>query len=402
MTEVLTQDIFQLKTADEILHGLEKFCKQNEYSFAAWRMPHSKEICAIVHYSDGNNLPSDYQLEELEEGFICAPFNKSNTTHFIPADVKINFEKKSFEVKSEYVEKNEELIKFISLSIAPETSNTEAIEQYNGTSNEEEESRFKHLVSQAIDRINEGVFQKVVPSRVKKIALNENFNASANFLRLCNAYSNAFISFIYSPKVGLWLGATPELLIKTDNNTNTFETVALAGTQRFDHEKSLAEVAWTQKEIEEQAFVSRYIINCFKKIRLREFDEIGPKTIKAGNLIHLKTTFSVDMQETNFPLLGSVMLDLLHPTSAVCGMPLESTLSFLKNAEDMDRKLFSGFIGPVNNHEETTLFVNLRCMEINKNDAYLYAGAGVTEDSLPDKEWLETEMKMKTLLNIIR
>jgi isochorismate synthase len=32
----------------------------------------------------------------------------------------------------------------------------------------------------------------------------------------------------------------------------------------------------------------------------------------------------------------------------------------------------------------------------------LYAGAGVTADSIPEKEWEETEMKMNTLLDVIR
>ena len=34
--------------------------------------------------------------------------------------------------------------------------------------------------------------------------------------------------------------------------------------------------------------------------------------------------------------------------------------------------------------------------------AVLYAGSGITADSIPEKEWLETEMKCNTLLNVIR
>ena len=196
------------------------------------------------------------------------------------------------------------------------------------------------------------------------------------------------------------MGATPELLI--DVSGDTFKTVSLAGTQKYDPERPLSEVAWTQKEIEEQALVSRYIINCFKKIRLREFEEIGPKTVRAGNLIHLKTEYSVDMAATNFPNLGSVMLDLLHPTSAICGMPLQASLDFILEHEHYDREFFSGYLGPVNFNNKTSLFVNLRCMKLHNGTATLYAGAGVTEDSDPAKEWLETEMKMNTLLNIIR
>lgn len=402
MTELLTQDIFQIKTSDQILSGLETYCKTHDCSFAAWRMPSTDEIQVIINFSECRALSADDQLEELDPGFICAPFDRSNTAHFIAAEAKIDFKKKSIEFKPGFSAECEKLVKYLSGTSLPQTTPYDVKEEYNGVVKDEEESSFKNLVTKAIEGINQHTFQKVVPSRVKKISLKENFNAAVNFLRLCDAYPNAFVSYLYSSKVGLWLGATPEILIKTNNLKGQFETVALAGTQKFNDTQSLADVAWTQKEIEEQAFVSRYIINCFKKIRLREFDELGPKTIKAGNLIHLKTTFLVDMKETNFPLLGSVMMNLLHPTSAVCGMPLDTSLNFLKKHEGVDRKLFSGYIGPVDNHKETALFVNLRCMEISKNEATLYAGAGVTEDSNPEKEWLETEMKMKTLLNIIR
>ena len=123
----------------------------------------------------------------------------------------------------------------------------------------------------------------------------------------------------------------------------------------------------------EQAMVSRYIINCFKKIRLREFDEKGPKTAKAGNLLHLKTLFEVNMEETNFPELPTVMLDLLHPTSAVAGMPKEEALNFLKENEKLERAFYSGYLGPVNIGGSTHVFVNLRCMELFEDYVRLYA-----------------------------
>ena len=147
--------------------------------------------------------------------------------------------------------------------------------------------------------------------------------------------------------------------------------------------------------------VSRFIINCFKKIRLREFTEKGPKTAKAGNLLHLKTVFEVNMDETNFAELPTVMLDLLHPTSAVAGMPKEPAIDFINKHEGLDRGFYSGFLGPVGMDNSTHVFVNLRCMQLFKDHVRLYAGAGVTEDSDPEKEYLETEMKCNTLLNKI-
>ncbi|MEL7003159.1 MAG: chorismate-binding protein [Bacteroidota bacterium] len=402
MTEALTQDIFQRATADQILLGIRKYCSVYDGSFAAWRMPHSDEVHAYINFSDDIILKKGYQLEELETGFICAPFDKEGSSYLIKAEVKINLKKKTLESSAVHYQKTENLLNYISQYINTKPKVDNIITGYNNVTEDGDSNRFKTLVKLAIDNIRKNSFQKVVPSRTKTIELSKSFSSTDNFVKLCNSYQNAFISLIYSPKAGHWLGATPEVLIKTNNETKIFETVALAGTQRHNADLSLSDVAWRQKEIEEQAFVSRYIINCFKKIRLREFEEIGPKTIKAGNLIHLKTTFTVDMESTNFPLLGSVMLELLHPTSAVCGMPLDSSRHFLNEHEAYDRKLFSGFIGPVDNQNETALFVNLRCMEIREKEATLYAGAGITEDSDPEKEWLETEMKMKTLLDIIR
>jgi isochorismate synthase len=162
-----------------------------------------------------------------------------------------------------------------------------------------------------------------------------------------------------------------------------------------------SQAVWTQKEIEEQALVSRYIVNCFKKIRLREYEEVGPRTAIAGNLMHLRTDFTVDMQATNFPQLGTVMLELLHPTSAVCGMPKEPALAFIRAGEGFDRQFYSGYLGPVNIAGESHMFVNLRCVQLVAGKAILYAGAGITADSVPEKEWTETELKCQTLLQAL-
>ena len=108
------------------------------------------------------------------------------------------------------------------------------------------------------------------------------------------------------------------------------------------------------------------------------------------------------MDQVSFPQLGSVMLELLHPTSAVCGMPKEPSKDFILENEDFDREYFSGFLGPVNVLDETSIFVNLRCMKLMTNAVKLFAGAGIISNSNPEKEWIETENKMDTLLKVFR
>ncbi|HZY80643.1 MAG TPA: chorismate-binding protein, partial [Cyclobacteriaceae bacterium] len=218
---------------------------------------------------------------------------------------------------------------------------------------------------------------------------------------LCQRHPQALITLVSTPQTGTWLGASPELLVNV-NSKFIFKTSALASTQVYKPGTDLKTVLWNQKEIEEQALVSRYIINnCFKKIRLREYEEHGPRTFRAGNLLHLKTDFSVDMVATNFMQLGTVMLRLLHPTSAVCGMPMEPALKFLEEREGYDRELYTGYWGPVNVDQETHIYVNLRCMRATHGEAILYAGAGVTIDSNPALEWEETVNKMNTLRQVI-
>ena len=109
----------------------------------------------------------------------------------------------------------------------------------------------------------------------------------------------------------------------------------------------------------------------------------------------------MDLTAVNFPQLGTVMLELLHPTSAVCGMPKSQALQFITETETFDRSYYSGFLGPVNLAGSTDIFVNIRCMQLLPERAVLYSGAGITSESKPEKEWLETELKCDTLLNLV-
>ena len=370
-------------------------------SLAIWRIPRQKEVHAICQLGESEIYPDE--LETAPPGFFFAPFIKSesNKANFIKADVMLTSDEN--EIKTNPTFNKTELFdsfknQFEELSVSNEFEISDFLD-YTKTK-EKNQEEFEQLVKESIDAIRDGSYQKIVPSRNKLIPLSGKFNPVKEFLKLSKAYENAFVSMVFVPNAGLWMGATPELLLSIGED-KIFRTEALAGTQRIPMNFELSKVAWTQKEIEEQALVSRYIVNCFKSIRLREFSEYGPKTIKAGNLIHLKTEFTVDMDQVNYPLLGTAMLDLLHPTSAVCGMPMKPAAKFLKKKEGFDRSYFSGYLGPSNIEGNTSLYVNLRCMMVSKNHAMLFAGAGVTEESDPESEWLETEMKFQTLLNII-
>ncbi|MBX2963549.1 MAG: chorismate-binding protein [Cyclobacteriaceae bacterium] len=381
---------------EDLLGKLIAFSMENDYALAAWRTPGSSQTQVILTIKPEHFLLTD-SFEQIGAGFIFHPFDVSQPGTFIKADIQFNFQNGKLQPEATENE-NTKAFEWLSTHQVDTTISFDKKKflrpkTLNGAVD------FKELVQHSIRYIEHGHAEKIVPSRIKAVPLPSSFDVAETFIHLERNYSNALVSFVYTPKHGAWLGASPEILVSVEKNT--FRTIALAGTQAYQTGINLKQVAWTQKEIEEQAMVSRYIINCFKKIRLREFEEHGPKTVIAGNLMHLKTDFSVDMKATNFPQLGSVMLRLLHPTSAVCGTPLESARKFLQEHEGYAREFYTGFLGPVNLNESSHLFVNLRCMQLFADKAWLYAGAGVTADSIPVKEWEETEIKMNTLLEVI-
>ncbi len=383
-------------TKSQVIKAAIQSAYELDMPIALWRLPHTNEIHFITS-EDGVLHSEKVDFSEIGKGFIFSKFQTSlNSNLFIKGDFHLSFDYE--EIVEERID-NKEFKDFKNSLREHLSKDTQKPNFYNRHYTDTNSTNYQELVKTAIEAIKAGHFEKVVPARSKDVRLSEEFDVVELFLRLTRDYENAFISFVSIPKVGSWLGATPEILIEKEGPV--FRTVSLAGTKRFDESLPISETAWNQKEIEEQAMVSRYIINCFKKIRLREFDEKGPKTAKAGNLLHLKTSFEVDMEETNFPELPTVMLDLLHPTSAVAGMPKEPALAFIAEHEKLDRSFYSGYLGPVNIAESTHVFVNLRCMELFEDHVRLYAGAGVTEDSDPEKEYLETEMKCNTLLNKI-
>ena len=362
-------------------------------SFMFWRLPNSDEKNLIVCNTSAL-MRDEISMEDSKTGFAFAPFNPSQKKLFFNADLIFRF--KGYEIIDGPDLNNTKYV----LKGSAQESESQKAPYYSSKKIITSHSEYVELAEACVQHIESSAIEKIVPSKFKEVELPENFDLLKTFYKICDKHPNAFVSLVSSPEIGTWLGASPELLVSIDAE-DKFRTIALAGTLPYAVGVDLKSVAWTQKEIEEQALVCRYIINCFKKIRVREYAEHGPRTVVAGNLMHLRTDYEVDMKEVNFPQLGSVMLKLLHPTSAVCGMPLEPALDFLQKNEGYDREFYSGFLGPVNFEGESKLFVNLRCIQLFEKSAWIYAGAGVTADSDPAKETEEVEMKIQTMNQII-
>ena len=260
---------------------------------------------------------------------------------------------------------------------------------------EMDKQNFQKLVQKGIDAIENNKFEKVVLSRKEQTEVLD-FDVVKTFQMLLHLYPSAFKYCLYHPKVGLWIGATPEQFIQIeDDNLNT---VALAGTQLFNEN-----VIWETKEKVEQLYVSNFIVD-----NLKEFsDKISvsvPYTFQAGSICHIKTDISVHLKSKED--LKKV-IQKLHPTPAVCGFPKENATKFINENESYDREFYSGFLGELNvdivNAKRNTsdLFVNLRCMKVDENAVNIYVGCGITKDSIAEKEFMETVNKSMTMKKVL-
>jgi isochorismate synthase len=383
-----------------VLKGLIQDILAKNAGFALWKLPHGNTLYLL---EDDKPQQGTAERKDLDtaRGFLFAPFQAGNAWYFLSGERITEF---SFTVAGEGTEasinpelKTKGTYHPKSLTLIDNVQGFHASEQPPEANTTEQ--AYRQSVEAALEAIANREVEKLVPARIFTEAAPEGFDMIDLYLKASAAYPRAMVSLVSLPKAGTWMGASPELLVSMDKG-GIFKTVALAGTQK-NMGQSLKQVSWTQKEIEEQALVSRFIINCFKQIRLREFDEQGPKTIISGNLLHLKTEFLVNTVKERYPQLATVMLGLLHPTSAVCGMPKEKAQSLLQQLEQFDRQFFTGYLGPIGIENETHLFVNLRCVQLYGNLLSFYAGAGVTEDSDPQKEWDETRDKINTIRNLI-
>ncbi len=344
---------------------LYNLVSQNK-AFVVYNLPDSDVLEVLVQDNDALYTTENFK----EKGFVFAPFNTQEKILLLPFD---NAKSYTFLLSEEIKETLEVTFKDFNLK----------------TSSSPEE--YAKIIEKAQKQIQEKSLQKVVLSR--QIALDySKKGVTEMFVRLLKKHPSAFCYLWQHPKVGMWLGASPEKLLEIKENH--LETMALAGTQIA---RSEDDIVWGDKEKQEQQFVTDYIAKALSDIKIPIKIEES-LNLKAGNLWHICTKIKGILNQ-NINLKD--IIEALHPTPAVAGLPKLEAVNFILENETYKRTFYTGFLGIVNKKNKTKLFVNLRCMQLKNNSAFVYVGGGITKDSAPEAEWYETEAKSKTLLSLL-
>ncbi len=345
--------------AQDLLHNIQEQLNANR-PFVVYRKPNEVTVRAVFQKDD-----ELHELDNLNQsGFVFAPFDNAKKSILIHCD--------------QYLE-----------GILPEVKLDDTVLSSSSVSVEKGHIQ---LVQKGVDEILRSDLEKVVLSRVEAVPLVET-PPLALFQRLLGTYKTAMVYYWHHPKVGTWLGATPETLLYVSGDD--FSTMALAGTQKFEGSMS---VTWGAKEQEEQQIVTDSIVKHFQSY-LETVSTSETKTAKAGNLLHLKTDIRGMGLQSQYTL--NDLVNALHPTPAVCGFPKEKAKQFILDNEGYDRGFYTGYLGELHMNGVSDLYVNLRCMKFENGVAHVYVGGGITGDSNPVDEWQETVNKSATMKAVL-
>lgn len=341
-------------------------------AFAYYRFPHEQHATYVAQHEGAPEILSSVAQLNGREGFVIAPFQPSDECPVV------------------LIHPDERRVILLNGG-----NNSEGGLDENGglkgNGKSDEKDGYVRDFGCFHEQLQRGEFRKIVLAR--RSVQTTRLSAEALFVKACRMYPRLFVALVCSEASGMWLMATPEVLLQ--GSEGEYHTMSLAGTQKTEAPEALE---WPQKDREEQQYVTDYIEACIRTFsddcRLQ-----GPYTMKAAHLCHLRTDIHFSLPCAD--VLGDV-LEALYPTPAVCGIPKEPARRFILRHEHEPRRYYSGFVGMLSPRSDTHLFVSLRCMRLLPDGiCELYAGGGLLKESEMEKEWRETEVKMQTMMELV-
>jgi anthranilate synthase component 1 len=197
------------------------------------------------------------------------------------------------------------------------------------------------------------------------------------------------------------IGSSPEALIS--KNQEILNTVPIAGTRRRgknpeDEAKMESELLHDEKELAEHIMLVDLARNDLAKVSvpgtIDTYEFI--KLRKFPNIMHLISKIRSVSYLDPFTILKSIF-----PAGTVSGAPKKRAMEIIHELEIEDRGPYAGTAGYISFTGDMDMAISIRTI-FNKNKKYIVqAGAGIVADSRADREFLETENKMKGVISTI-
>jgi menaquinone-specific isochorismate synthase len=260
---------------------------------------------------------------------------------------------------------------------------------------------YRAAVAQALERIGAGEFAKIVLARAIDLATPQPLHPLRVLNGLRQRFPECYAFSLANGRGQSFIGASPERLVRVSKGV--LETEALAGSIRrgagASEDAALgASLLQSEKDRREQRLVLETITDRLTHLGLKP--EFPPQAglRKLANVQHLHTPVRAVLGD-EVRLLAAV--GWLHPTPAVGGTPADAAIPRIRGLEGFSRGLYGGAIGWVNARGGGEFFVGIRSALVDGARARMYAGAGIVAGSNPEKEFAETELKLKAMLDAL-
>ncbi len=259
---------------------------------------------------------------------------------------------------------------------------------------------YEAAVARAVELIRAGQLQKVVLAREVRVHAPRAHDPAALFGVLREGFPSCTV-FCVGREDAAFVAASPELLVRREGHR--VSALALAGSMRRSADPAVddhlgAQLMHSEKDREEHAIVIHRLERTLRSHALWTAAPPEPTLVKVANIQHLATPIRAQLAQ---PLDVIELLELMHPTPAVGGEPLERARPLIPALEGLDRGWYAGPVGWADATGDGEFCVALRCALLRGRVARCYAGVGVVRDSEPAAELAETEVKLAALLPLL-
>jgi anthranilate synthase component 1 len=260
--------------------------------------------------------------------------------------------------------------------------------------------RFEKAVEKAKEYVTAGdIFQVVLSKRYQ-------FQTKGNLIPFYQALRRINPSpYMYYYKAGEHqiVGSSPEMLVRIDNRM--VETFPIAGTTQIAQEETenlrLAhELLSDPKECAEHIMLVDLARNDVG--RVSKYGSVRvPEFMKVHQYSHVQHIVSQVVGELRDELESFDALRSVFPAGTVSGAPKVRAMEIIDELEPSQRGPYAGAVGYFSYNGNADFAITIRTLFADKNQAYIQAGAGIVADSVPEREWFETENKAKALMKAL-
>lgn len=260
--------------------------------------------------------------------------------------------------------------------------------------------RWLHNVEQAIQFIKEEHAKKIVLAREMRIRLNKTTHIGHMLKKLHELQTNCYI-YAFERGEDCFIGATPERLVRIEGErmlSTCLAGTAPRGKTSEEDEQIGAALLHDAKNLEEHGYVVQMIADAITPYCTDIEIANQPSLRPLKNLQHLYTpvTATIKPEYHIFDLVES-----LHPTPALGGLPNDVALAFLREHEQLDRGWYGAPIGWMDSNQHGEFAVGIRSALVQDDEISLFAGCGVMRDSDPQEEYEETGIKFLPILSVL-